>query len=131
MKGRNPLFGVVVKSTNSNVPVGKGERALLELETDSMSAVGKELLSQAQEDITKKIIKELYRPGAKIGDGGTADALKYEKQTGKTIAGKGHAIKAKERANQIKKIISKNPNHPDKLVLQKLLNDLEDALKGD
>lgn len=132
MKGRSSLFeSGGAKGKGFGFPFGKGNEFEYNNTHSEMSETGKVLLSQAKEDVTKRIIKELYRPGATIGDGGTADALKHEKQTGKKIGNKGHEIKAKERATQIKKILFKNPNHPDKATLKYLLNNLEEALKGD
>ena len=47
-----------------------------------MSPKGQELLSRATTPETKDLVKQLYRPGATVGDGGTADALRREKATG-------------------------------------------------
>lgn len=133
MKGRNSLFNSVAYSMpeEGTLFYSKVKPLSKPKAKKEISDAGKDLLSQAKEDVTKNIIKELYRPGAKIGDGGTADALKREKQTGKKVGDRSHEQKAKERASQIRKILSKNPNHPDKTILNKLLNDLENALKGD
>ena len=89
------------------------------------------LLSMATTIEVKKLIEQLYRPGATIGDGGTAAALRHENDSGENVGNKSHRIKAEQRANQIRKILSKSPDHPDKKLLQNLLDDLEDALKGD
>ena len=108
MKGRSSLFeSGSLKGTESGFSFGESEEIKLNKSHNEISVKGRDLLSQAQEDVTKKIIKELYRPGAEIGDGGTADALRYEKQTGKSVGGKSHIKKAEERAKQIKKILSK------------------------
>lgn len=87
-----------------------------------------ELMSNAQTQQTKTIINELYRSGSIIGDGGTADAIREELLKGKLVGGKSHIQKGKERAKQIEKILRRNPNHPDKQILELLLNDLLDAL---
>ncbi|MCR5491361.1 MAG: hypothetical protein K6F32_04455 [Bacilli bacterium] len=95
-----------------------------------MSTKGQELLSQAKTLEVKNIIEQLYRPGATIGDGGTADALRHEKKTGQSTGGKSHEGKARERISQIKRILDKRKDHPDKDLLQRLLDDLTDALNG-
>lgn len=95
-----------------------------------ISVKGKKLLEEAKTQEVKDLVKQLYRPGAKIGDGGTADALKHEKKTGENIGNKGHEQKAKERVAQINKLLSKYPNHQDKELLLKLKKDLENALNG-
>ena len=78
----------------------------------------------------KNLVKELYRPGAIIGDGGTTDALRHEKEMGIANRSGSHLKKAQERVCQIEKILARNPNHQDKDALTDLLNDLLDALKG-
>ena len=134
MKGDNPLFSNGKKNTSnfssSNTSVSNAPSPLKDSSPKEISLTGKSLLESAQTDEVKDLIKQLYRPGAEIGDGGTADALKYEKETSKVVGNKSHEQKAKERVSQIKKILSKNPNHTDKDLLQKLLKALEDALNG-
>lgn len=87
------------------------------------------VLSYATEEDTASLIDELYRPGATIGDGGLADALRYEKQTGQLLSKTGHLTKVKERIRSIEKMLSKNPNHPDRSLLLALKNSLEKALE--
>lgn len=86
------------------------------------------LLTDASADVVKKIIKELYRPNAAVGDGGTADAIRKQIKTGELVGGRDHIRKGRERARQIERILSKNPNHPDKDLLKQLRNGLIDAL---
>lgn len=95
-----------------------------------MSKKGQELMSKAKTPEVKNLIAQLYRPGATIGDGGTADALRHEKATGIYVGNKSHEIKARQRARQIERLLELNKNHPDKNILQRLYNDLKDALKG-
>lgn len=133
MKGKCPLFDYIEKKPNYTEE--KPDEEIIEnkkvfKDVGEMSPKGKELMNKATQPETKDLIKQLYRRGATIGDGGTADALRHEKETGEKIGGRNHELKAIERANQIKKILKKNPNHPDKELLKGLLDDLEDALKG-
>ncbi len=92
---------------------------------------GKILLSKTKDERLKNVIKELYRPGSKIGDGGTAAAIKFEKKTGVPVGGKSHIQKGQERIKNLERIIN-NPNvsSKDKKVAQKLYNDLNKALGG-
>lgn len=99
-------------------------------QSPEMSPKGQELLARATTPEVKDLVKQLYRPGATIGDGGTADALRHEKATGQNTGSKGHETKARERVHQIEHILAKNPNHPDKALLQELYNNLIDALNG-
>ena len=48
----------------------------------SGSSKGTKLLNKVSNPKLKNTIKEMYRPGAKVGDGGLADAIRYEIKTG-------------------------------------------------
>jgi len=87
-----------------------------------------ELLNTAISKEVKEIVNQLYRPGAIIGDGGTADALRMEIKFGIKINDKTHLQKAQERINQINKILNKYPTHPDRDLLITLRDDLIDAV---
>lgn len=88
------------------------------------------LLDEATTDEAKRIVGELYRPNAETGDGGTADAIREQLRTGELIGGKDHIQKGRERLRQIEKILERNPDHPDRALLERLRDDLEDALGG-
>ena len=62
--------------------------------------------------------------------GSTADALRYEKVTGNTVSGKRHAIKARERVQNLKSWIKNNPSasSSDKSASEQMLLDLMEAL---
>lgn len=78
----------------------------------------------------KRIIDELYREVASVGDGGTADAIRKQLSTGKLVGKKDHIRKGKERLRQIEKIIDRDKEHPDKDILKFLAHDLKKALGG-
>lgn len=88
------------------------------------------LLREASTDEVKRIVSELYREGGNVGDGGTADAIRHEIATGKPVGGRSHIQKGRERLKQIEKLLEKNPNHPDRELLERLRDDLKDALGG-
>lgn len=88
------------------------------------------LLAQASTDEGRAIVNELFRPGATIGNGGTADAIRYEREHGMEHLPGNHIRKGKERVRQIKKILRRNPSHPDAGLLRILLDDLNDSLEG-
>lgn len=133
-RGNKVKISIGVKG-NPQLSFGTGKLLNLDLEETSpdlketIKTVKEKLLEEATCEDTRKIIKELYRTGATIGDGGTADAVRYELEHNTAVGGKSHIQKAKERINQIDKILKKNPNHPDKELLIKLKSDLEDALE--
>lgn len=88
------------------------------------------LMSEATTDTTRSVINELYREGSGIGDGGTADAIRHELATGELVGGRSHIRKGRERLRQIERILRRNPDHPDRELLERLANDLRDALGG-
>jgi len=89
------------------------------------------LLDSVSNQKLKNAINEIYRPGAKIGDGGLADAIKHELKTGELVGGKSHIIKGTERVKNLENIIkTQNLNQSDLNIAQKLLNDLKNALGG-
>ena len=122
-------LSIGVKS-NRQLSLGAGISAP-ETKEKETNSVKESLLARATQNDSKNLVKELYRSGSKIGDGGTADALRHELKTGKLVGGKSHKIKAQERVKQINNILKENPNHPDKDLLNKLKDDLEKALRGD
>ena len=84
-------------------------------------------LEQAQSKDLKSIIDQLYRPNATVGDGGTADMLRYEFENGLSL---NHLQKATERITQLENLISKgNLSASDIRLSYQLLNDLYDAVK--
>lgn len=94
------------------------------------NSVREQLLNEATTNEAKRIVRELYRQNAEIGDGGTADAIREELQSGEPVGGRSHIQKGRERLRQIKKILERDPNHPDQALLERLRDDLEDALGG-
>ena len=88
------------------------------------------LLGEAKTSEARSIIDELYRQNSTVGDGGTADAIRREKQSNEKVGEKSHILKGKDRMRQIEKILEKNPDHPDKELLRALRDDLRDALGG-
>jgi hypothetical protein len=90
-----------------------------------------QLLNSVQNDKLKNAINEIYRPGATVGDGGLADAVRHELSTGELVGGKSHIQKATERVTNLENIIKNQPlNQSDLDIATKLLNDLKNALGG-
>ncbi len=89
-----------------------------------------ELLNRATTDEAFRLVRELYREGAGVGDGGTADAIRKELASGDDVGGKSHIRKGRERLRQIERILKKNPDHPDRALLEELRDELRDALEG-
>jgi len=89
-----------------------------------------QLLDSVSNDKLKNCINEMYRPGASIGDGGLADAIRYELTTGQLVGGKSHITKGLERVRNLENIIAKqNLSNADLKIATDLLNDLKEVLK--
>ena len=90
-----------------------------------------QLLSQVENSKLKNAINEIYRPGANVGDGGLADAVRHEISTGDLVGGKSHLQKARERVTNLENIIKKQElSNGDLEIANALLNDLKNALGG-
>ncbi|NDI36669.1 hypothetical protein [Chengkuizengella sediminis] len=90
-----------------------------------------ELLNTVGNQKLRNAIDQMYRPGAKIGDGGLADVIRHELKTGELLSPKGHFQKGFERISNLKNIINKENLSPSDLKLaQDLLDDLQKALEG-
>ncbi|MDN7430083.1 hemagglutinin repeat-containing protein [Burkholderia sp. AU45388] len=78
------------------------------------------------------LMDDLYRDGAKIGTGSTADAVRYETETGSPVGGVFHTQKAQDYSTALQKWIDSNPNasFSDRSAAQNVLRDLQNALKG-
>lgn len=83
------------------------------------------LLSTVQNSDLSKIVNELYRPGATVGDGGTASILVQEFNSGTSK----HLIKATERVKQLKSLSTSGKLGLNDLdVVDALISDLEYAI---
>lgn len=85
-------------------------------------------MKKVKDSELKNAMNQLYRPGAMIGDDGTASVLKFEKATGLGIAkhDKLDTIKAENAIKYLKRILSKS----DRKLANKLLKGLIKALGG-
>ena len=72
---------------------------------------------------------KLYREHASIGDGGTADAVRYTKKTGELVGDSDHIIKAEGRIIQLSKIMRRDDlSYHDMKIAHSLLADLVHAI---
>jgi hypothetical protein len=90
------------------------------------------LLSAVVNSKLKNAIDQIYRPKAKVGDGGLADAIRHEKATGEKVGGRSHLQKGKERQKNLENILAKETlNARDTSIIQQLIDDLKQALEED
>lgn len=126
---------VIGESVNRYMKISKGTRHLgrsseVELLLDTMPELAgsnrDKLLSVVQNKKLSSIVNELYRPGAKFGDGGTATKLMQEFYEGSTK----HLNKAKSRLNELNKLANSGDLGLNDLdIVDALRMDLENAIK--
>ncbi len=119
------------KGTNGSKKGGLLKLNIQLFAAKSMSKTGMKLLNKSSDIKLKNIVKELYRPGATKGDGGTVAAIKYEKKTGNLVGGKSHIQKGIERMRNLERFLSRNDiSKKDRKIASKLYKDLKKALGG-
>jgi hypothetical protein len=88
------------------------------------------LLSQAKDAGLRNLNKDLYRVTGTIGDGGTADAISYTKETGELVGGSDHIMKGQRYSQALQRALNSGRlDSVDQGIAQHLLNDLQNALK--
>ena len=116
----------------ANYYVGPNGKILLGEYKDWIGTnIQNKLLSQADNPQLRNAIKELYRGKSFIGDGGTADVIKFEQKTGIMLGRNGgsHIQKGIDMASYIQnKILTQNLSSTDRALATKLLDDLNSAL---
>lgn len=117
-----------VSGSNSQTNINNSKN---EGDSGAGSSVREELLGQVENSKLKNAVNEIYRPGATIGDGGLADAVRHGLSTGEFVGGKSHVKKAMERVTNLENIIKEQELSGGNLeIANKLLNDLKNALGG-
>lgn len=102
-------------------------------EIDAKSSFTRDiLLSRAKNPKVINAVKQLYRPGAYTGDGGTAAAIRNKISTGLPTNGKSHIQKGQDWLRALTKIRSNERLTQDEsIMLDELIDDLQRALKGE
>ena len=78
----------------------------------------------------KKIVDLNYRQHAKIGNGSTAAAIRYEIQTGEKVFAKSHYQKGKDTIIYLEKWLKNNPTarSGDRAAAENIIKDLHNSL---
>lgn len=114
------------KTSKGGSKTSTGIENLLNNRAELTGTTREKLLSTVQDSELAKIVNELYRPGATVGDGGTASILVEEFYNGSSK----HLIKATERLKQLKSLSTSGKLGLNDLdVVAELINDLESAIK--
>ena len=102
-----------------------GIENLLNNRPELIGTTREKLLATIQDSELASIVNELYRPGATVGDGGTASILVQEFNNDSSK----HLIKATQRLKQLKSLSSSRKLGLNDLdVVDELINDLENAI---
>ncbi|WP_160679948.1 Ig-like domain-containing protein [Clostridium sp. C8-1-8] len=119
--------GLIEEAAEASTIINKTRtQELLSKMPELIGNTREKLLQVIQNGNLKNVANELYRPGATIGDGGTAAALADEFTKGTST----HLQKAQERVIQLKKIINSNELGLNDLdIAESFQEDLEDAIK--
>lgn len=89
------------------------------------------LINSVDDPTLKKAISEVYRPGSIVGDGGTADIIRFEQETGILLSKSGHTQKAVDMSKYFQKLVDSGTLSPtDTKVAQDIINGLNAALGG-
>ncbi len=89
------------------------------------------LLNAAQDGRLRDAIEQLYRKGAKYGDGSSMDAYRFEQATKQLLSKTGHCQKLLDRRKQLQKLL-RDPNlsPSDRQIVKDLLINIQNALSG-
>jgi len=88
------------------------------------------LLNSAQDSKLRNLINDLYRENSQIGSGSSMDAYRFEQRTGALVGGKSHTQKILNYRTALIKVWRKRANlsSGDRQIVEKLLNDIQNAL---
>ena len=126
MKGNSPLFACVGNKTFKPFDIN-----LQLFASKRVSDCGVAIQSRLENQKLKNLVGELYREGAKVGDGSAMAAASYQVKTGKLVGGKDHVIKINERLSNLTHIIEKQSLSESDLKYAKNLRDkMIQSLKG-
>ena len=105
-----------------------GNAALHELyKTELRRAMSKPATQDAK---LSDMMSELYREGATVGSGSTADAIRHELATGELVGGKLHSQKGEDAIRALDRWLRNNPTSAagDRAAAENVMKDLKDAL---
>lgn len=89
------------------------------------------LLNAVKSPKLREWIEYLYRKGATIGNGSTADAIRHELGTGQLLSPKGHFQKGQEAIRGLEKLLRTGKLDPkDAQIAKEIVSDLKNALQG-
>jgi hypothetical protein len=117
-----PVYAALIVLPDGTVP-GVVEPHALEAPTPPLLGTTRmRLLNRATDSRVKDVIKQLYRLGARIGSGSSADKFRRDGS---------HLKKLHERKTQLERLARDSKlNAADRGIVQELLEDISNALSG-
>ena len=87
---------------------------------------------QVRDPDLQNLVDQLYRAGARIGTGGAADAIRFERETGQRAGGRSHVRKARDGIRALQRWLRRHPYaHPDdRAAAEALIRDRREALRS-
>jgi hypothetical protein len=86
----------------------------------------------ARDPELSRLLSQLYRPGAQIGSGSTAAAVRHEQATGTQVGGREHDQKARDNIVALQRRLRNNPTAQpgDRAAAENVIRDMQNALAG-
>lgn len=96
-----------------------------------MPRVRDQLLYLSRSPALDNIIRQLFRANARIGNGSSMDALRWERLTGQLLSPSGHVQKLLDYRMALLRLY-RNPfvSYSDRQIIKALLIDIQKALSG-
>jgi hypothetical protein len=112
----------------TNTPTGAANRAAHQAYTDGLRAAMER--PHVVNSELSGLMDDLYRPGAKVGSGSTAAAVRHELATGAQVGGRSHVQKAGDYARALEDWVRRNPTASpgDRSAAENVARDLRNAL---
>jgi RHS repeat-associated protein len=115
----------------SGVRLGLGGAAAARQPIALLGTARMNLLNAVKSPKLREWIEYLYRKGATIGNGSTADAIRHELATGQLLSPKGHFQKGQEAIRGMEKLLRTGRLDPkDAQIAREIVSDLKNALQG-
>ena len=109
------LFGPITRLDRALGPAPK----VLQLGTARMN-----LLNAVQNPTLRRLIEYSYRAGARIGNGSTADVIRFERESGILLSKTGHMQKGREVLSSLEGLLRSNRlNSKDAQIARQLIDD--------
>jgi hypothetical protein len=110
-----------------NNPGARNPQQLADLKAQLRAQMSKPV---AKDPMLSAHLDELYREGAQVGSGSTADAIRHELATGKQVGGVWHSKKGEDSIKFLERWLKNNPTASpgDRAAAENVLLDLKNAL---